>query len=71
MEHKRAATSVGYQIRQSPEPLTYSPQAAAQVTSLSLRRITTAIATGELRSVKRGRRRLIFREDLERFLRGD
>jgi excisionase family DNA binding protein len=28
-----------------------------------------AIANGELRSFKRGRRRLIFREDLETYLR--
>jgi excisionase family DNA binding protein len=52
-----------------PVRVTLSPLQAAQATSLSLRTIAYAISTGELRSFKKGRRRLIFREDLETYLR--
>lgn len=49
--------------------MAYSPKGASQASSLSIRQVMKAIANGELRSFKRGRRRLIFREDLETYLR--
>jgi len=49
-------------------PLAYSPRGAAEASSFSLREVMKAIADGELRSFKRGRRRIILREDLEQFL---
>jgi excisionase family DNA binding protein len=49
--------------------IAYSPEQAAQVSSLSVRSIAAAIATGDLRSFKRGRRRIIFKADLETYLR--
>ena len=49
----------------------YSPRQAADASSLSLRHVMTAIAAGRLRSFKHGRRRLIFRDDLETYLKGD
>ena len=51
------------------KPVAYSTRQAALVSSLSLRHVMNAIATGELRSYKKGRRRVIFREDLETYLR--
>jgi excisionase family DNA binding protein len=51
--------------------LSYNPQQASLATGLPLRTITAAIASGDLRSFKVGRRRLIFRDDLERYLRGE
>ena len=54
----------------SPVPvLAYSPQGAALASSLSIRKIREAIATGELRSRKKGRRRIILAGDLNRYLR--
>jgi excisionase family DNA binding protein len=50
--------------------IAYSPREAAAATSLSLRKITRAISSGELKSSKIGRRRIIQRNDLETFLRG-
>lgn len=47
----------------------YSPKGVAEVSSLSLRKVMDAIAKGELRSFKKGRRRIILREDVEQFLR--
>ena len=49
--------------------LAYSPKEAAAASSLSLRKVMEAIATRELRSLKKGRRRLILRTDLEAYLR--
>jgi excisionase family DNA binding protein len=51
--------------------IAYSPRSAAAVSSLSVRTVMAAIASGELRSVKKGRRRIIFAADLEAFLRSD
>lgn len=53
------------------EAIAYSPQQASDVSSLSLRTITAAIASGQLRSFKRGRRRIIFRTDLDTYLRSE
>jgi excisionase family DNA binding protein len=55
--------------RLSIDRLSYNPQEAALTTGLPLRTITAAIASGELRSFKKGRRRIIFREDLDAYLR--
>ena len=49
--------------------IAFSPRKAAEASSLSLRTLMTAIASGELPSTKKGRRRLIFRVDLESYLR--
>jgi excisionase family DNA binding protein len=51
--------------------MAYSPQGAAEASSLSLREVMRAIAAGQLRSFKRGRRRLVFREDLEAYLKSE
>ena len=48
--------------------LAYSPREAATTSSLSERHIAKAIADGELKSVKKGRRRLILAEDLRKYL---
>ena len=48
--------------------LAYSPREAATATSLSVRQITRAIAAGDLKSTKIGRRRVIARTDLERYI---
>jgi len=47
------------------EPLAYSPDRAAQRIGVSTRAIYTAIATGELRSFKIGKRRLITETELK------
>lgn len=49
--------------------IAYSTRQAAEVSSLSLRQVMKAIASGELRSNKKGRRRIIFAKDLEKYLR--
>ena len=51
-----------------PQPLALSPRQVVDVSSLSMRHVMKAIATGELKSFKKGRRRIIFREDLEAYL---
>jgi excisionase family DNA binding protein len=48
--------------------IAYSPKEAADATSLSLRKLMGAIASGELRSFKKGRRRVILARDLQRYL---
>lgn len=47
------------------EPLAHSPDRAAQRIGISTRAIYTAIATGELRSFKIGKRRLITETELQ------
>ena len=49
--------------------LAYSPRGAADASSLSVRMIRAAMASGALRSRKRGRRRIILARDLELYLR--
>jgi excisionase family DNA binding protein len=48
--------------------IAYSPREAATATSLSVRQITRAISAGDLKSSKIGRRRVIARADLERYV---
>lgn len=50
---------------QKNEPLAHSPDRAAQRIGISTRAIYTAIATGELRSFKIGKRRLITEIELQ------
>jgi excisionase family DNA binding protein len=61
-----------HHIRKSiAKPIAYSPQRAAEASGLSLRYVWKALSTGALRSFKKGRRRIIFREDLEAYLRAE
>jgi excisionase family DNA binding protein len=53
------------------EPLAYRMPDASRVTGISIAKLYELIAAGELKSVKRGGRRLILRADLETFLRAD
>ena len=53
------------------DPISYTLPAASQATGISVRQLARDVATGALVSFKRGRRRLVFRADLERYLRGD
>jgi excisionase family DNA binding protein len=50
------------------EPLAHSPDRAAQRLGISTRAVYTHIATGELRSFKDGKRRLIPDAELQRFV---
>jgi len=49
--------------------IAFSPQQAADATSLSLRQIRRAIADGSLQSTKISRRRIVLAEDLDAYLR--
>ena len=49
-------------------PLAHSPDSAAQRLQISTRAIYTAIASGELRSFKIGKRRLIADTELQRLV---
>ena len=51
-----------------PEPLAHSPDRAAQRLGISTRAVYTAIATGEIRSFKAGKRRLIPDSECVRFI---
>jgi excisionase family DNA binding protein len=50
------------------EPLAHSPDRAAHRLGISTRAVYTHIATGELRSFKDGKRRLIPDTELQRFV---
>ena len=50
------------------EPLAHSPDRAGQRLGISTRQIYTHIATGELRSFKAGKRRLIPETELQQFV---
>lgn len=50
------------------EPLAHSPDRAAQRLSISTRAVYTHIASGELRSFKDGKRRLIPDTELQSFV---
>jgi len=50
------------------EPLAHSPDRAAQRLGISTRAVYTHIASGELRSFKDGKRRLIPDTELQRFV---
>jgi excisionase family DNA binding protein len=51
--------------------LAYSVEEVALLTGMSQELVHTLVRTGELRSVKAGRRRLISRRHLDAFLAGD
>jgi excisionase family DNA binding protein len=53
------------------ERLAYSPDEAAEVLGISRELVHDLLRTGQLGSVKAGRRRLIGRHHLEEFLAGD
>ena len=53
------------------EPIAYNVRQAAAASSLSVRKLSDAIRLRELRSFKKGRRRIILREDLEAYLRSE
>jgi len=50
------------------EPLAHSPDRAAQRIGISTRAVYTAIAAGEIRSFKIGKRRLITEQELQGFV---
>lgn len=50
------------------EPLAHSPERAAQRLGTNMRAVYTAIAAGELRSFKIGKRRLIPDTELQRYV---
>lgn len=54
---------------QKPQPLAYSPDRAAQRLGISTRAVYTHIASGELRSFKDGKRRLVPEVELQAFVR--
>ena len=45
-------------------PITISQQAAADLTDLSVRTIGRLVASGKVRSIKIGRRRLVYRDSV-------
>jgi excisionase family DNA binding protein len=51
-----------------PTPLAYTVTRAVEVSGLSRSAIFEAVKAGELRSTKKGRRRLIFHESLVEYL---
>ena len=53
---------------QKIDPLAHSPERAAQRLGISTRAVYTHIATGELRSFKDGKRRLIPDAECQRFV---
>lgn len=53
---------------QKIEPLAHSPDRAAQRLGISTRAVYTHIASGEIRSFKDGKRRLIPDAELQRFV---
>ncbi len=63
--HDNPATSTG-------EPrLAFSPDEAAELLGISPELVFDLLRTGQLKSVKAGRRRLISRANLDAFLAGD
>jgi excisionase family DNA binding protein len=52
----------------NPEPLAHSPEGAAKRLGISVRAVYTAIAQGDLRSFKMGKRRLIPDTELQRLV---
>jgi excisionase family DNA binding protein len=53
------------------EPLAYTVPQLTLVAGIGRAKLYELIATGELRSVRRGGRRLVLKQDLESFLRGE
>ncbi len=49
-------------------PLAYSIRQAAAASSLSIRKLSDAIRHGELPAFRKGRRRIVMREDLLNYL---
>jgi excisionase family DNA binding protein len=52
-------------------PLAYSIPGASATSTLSIRKISDAIRRGELKAYRKGRRRLVLREDLEAYLKSE
>jgi excisionase family DNA binding protein len=57
--------------RSFAERLAYSPEEAAELLGISRELVHDLLRTGQLGSVKAGRRRLIGKHHLERFLAGE
>jgi hypothetical protein len=53
------------------DPISYTLPGASLATGVSVRQLARDVASGALVSFKRGRRRLVLRTDLERWLRGE
>jgi len=56
--------------RTTSQPLAYSLQQAAAVSSLSVRKLSEDIRRGALRSFRKGGRRVVLRADLLKYLKG-
>jgi hypothetical protein len=58
--------------QRASDPICYSGLAAvSQASGVSERQLARDVASGALISFKRGRKRFVFRTDLERYLRGE
>jgi hypothetical protein len=56
--------------RSAPDPIAYGGlPAASQASGVSVRQLARDVASGALVSFKLGRKRLVFRQDLENYLR--
>ena len=69
--HDHAPAPMLVKVADGTLPIALSPKAAAESSSLSLRTIMQAVASGALRSSKKGRRRIILVRDLALYLRDD
>jgi excisionase family DNA binding protein len=65
---RRSQRSPGDRDAETVKRMAYSPRQVAGITSLSLRKVMGDIAAGSLRSYRKGRRRVILRSDLLRYL---
>jgi excisionase family DNA binding protein len=67
--HAAPADERSLTMRRTTPRLAFSPQEVAEATSLSLRTVMKAIASRELPSLTKGRRRLILAKDLKAYMR--
>lgn len=71
-EHADAAHRHDTPVTNAGEPrLAFSPDEAAELLGISRELIFDLLRTGQLKSVKAGRRRLISKANLDAFLAGD